>query len=275
MPKCCAGTGARLVTLHREAGVRMHAHSPEARYWHHVHRGVLMQSAGPHIASASSRGFLLLVALSLSADIVAGERIFRCLGRHGEPVFRDQPCSRAGLPRLNAPPVEPASQLDADDRLPAGCGFSSEPLLFSEPELGSAELRLVVEIDGEGLYLYIELDGQFMPIDGPAAPATFDNRLASQGLQFADGRFVASDWRMGQQRLGFGRSRMSGLMSSLSQQPASIVVWIEGLAAPAMAALMPPEEFRLAVDNARRCWKTQVPKAPVATAAMSTDAAPK
>ncbi len=217
-----------------------------------------------HISQRCLRGLALSLSLCLctAAEAGAGERIFRCLGRHGEPVFRDQPCSRAGLPRMDGGRAELPTEVRSGLRLPAGCGFSSEPLLFFEPELGSTELRLVVDIDDEGPYLFLEVDGDIRIAESPAVVATFDARLGSQGLQFADGSFITTDWRMGQQRLGFGRSRMRSLLTALSQQPGNVVVWIEGLASPAIAETMPPEEFRLAVDNARRCHKTRIPVSP-------------
>jgi hypothetical protein len=87
-------------------------------------------------------------------------------------------------------------------------------------------------------------------------PSMFDARVASQGVQLGDGGFVEAEWRMSEWTLGFGRSRMSKLLAALSRDQASLVVWFQGATRPVQSASIPAEEFRLAVDNARRCWKT-------------------
>jgi len=201
----------------------------------------------------------LLAGLLLCAafDLPAADRVFRCVGAHGELVFGDQPCSRTGLSDAGVPRetvVHRALRGNGED---PGCGFQSHALTIDEPGLEEAGLKLAVEIDEEGPYLMIEASGQYLLGPEGLKNASFDSRLTSQGLQLGDGKFVEADWRMGDRTLGFGRSRMRSVLGALSQQQGSLVVWFEGLDLPLSVPTMPAESFRLALDNARRCWKTR------------------
>lgn len=229
---------------------------------------------------------MALLAYLASMPAFAGNRIFRCVGSDGTLVFRDQPCSRAGLDdlRTRTPALFEAPKQARDQ--PLLCRFASKPLLLVDPNFASVQLRLVIDIDAEGPYLTIIGSGKY-PIeiarpnvvgsddlgldiapDDAEVPAetslpvtrevsaTFDARVASQGLQMSDGAFFETEWRMGEQTLGFGRSRMQRMLSALSRESASVVVWFQGIAQPVQSTSIPAEEFRLAVDNLRRCWKT-------------------
>ena len=256
--------------------------------------------------------FCLCVSLAFAASDAAGSRIFRCIDANGTQVFRDQPCSRAGMIEAGkSPPMVRRSKLSGET-VEASCSFSSDPMPLQAPTFDATKLRLVVDIDADGPFLRIVASGRYAVADAlsvensllnsnglvseglddnaleenifddgvvdlgkradaspdqtspgsiESAPrvATFDARVARQGFEFADGTFIEADWRMGEQILGFGRSRMRSLLLALSQQPASVVVWFEGFETPITSRVMPAEEFRLAVDNARRCWKTRTP----------------
>lgn len=198
---------------------------------------------------------LLLCIMSASAQ----QRVYRCVGTHGELVFRDQPCRYAGLAKLGAPKSSSVIATIADEEHAGRCGFISEPLSFVEPLLAQSKLRLQIDIDDEGPYLTIAAEGVYQ-IGDRMLPATFDSRLGSQGLQIEGDYFQAAEWRMGQQTLGFGRSRMRRLLADLSRVPATVVVWFEGLEQAVQSVSIPPESLREAVDNTRRCWKTRTPE---------------
>lgn len=187
----------------------------------------------------------------------ARNRVFHCVGPNGELVFRDAPCSRAGLSKVGETRLDSirrsAQKVDADAR----CLFESKPLPLIDPVYERTELRLVLDIDAEGPYLQIVADGEYYLSADKRAPATFDARVSSQGVQMLSGAFHPTDWRMGEQILGFGRSRMRSLLSSLSREDSSLLVWFEGFAQPVQAQSIPAEELRLAVDNLRRCWKAK------------------
>lgn len=227
----------------------------------------------------------IILGLVLCVQVQAGSRIYHCVGPEGELVFRDQPCKWAGLSKAGERKAATGRRSNQEIAETSVCGFESDPLALAEPWLKRVKLSLIVEIDADGPYLSIAAEGQHdldpapLPaLEGqpdvsaetvpepasdaartsPFKVATFDFRVSSQGLRFADGRFIEAEWRMGAQTLGFGRSRMRSLLSALSQQPASVVVWFEGDSAPVSAATMAAEDFRLALDNARRCWKTRV-----------------
>ncbi len=183
--------------------------------------------------------------------------IFRCTGAQGELVFRGAPCSGAGLARADATKRSIFSPPPRASGQPARCVFETKPLLLTDPIFEHTRLRLVIDIDGDGPYLNIVSAGQYS-LDGfKLAPATFDARVSSQGLQTSSGAFHEADWRMNEQTLGFGRSRMRQLLTSLSREEASLLVWFEGFELPVYSASIPAEDFRLAVDNVRRCWKSR------------------
>ncbi len=191
----------------------------------------------------------------------AGSRIFHCVGPNGELVFRDAPCSRAGLAKvgeIKPDMFRPSRQkIDASAR----CLFVSRPLPLIDPVFEHTELRLVIDIDVEGPYFRIVAAGEYYVVADLLAPATFDARVSSQGVQMISGAFHDAEWRMGEQTLGFGRSRMRHLLTSLSREEASLLVWFEGFELPVLSASIPAEDFRLAVDNVRRCWKARAPAA--------------
>jgi hypothetical protein len=237
--------------------------------------------------------FAIMVGLAMLAAVAggnatAGSRIFRCVGPGGALVFRDQPCSRAGLSDAGA--SKPALfQSPANGRADVGrCVFTSKPLQLADPVFDQTRLRLVIEVDDDGPYLSIIGTGKYVvgaPVDAAMVaattnpesaevaqslagvnvaanahevPATFNAGVSSQGLQMLSGGFHEADWRKGEQTLGFGRSRMRNLLTALSREEASVVVWFQGFGQPVQSASIPTEQFRLALDNVRRCWKTQV-----------------
>jgi hypothetical protein len=191
---------------------------------------------------------------------LAGSRIFHCLGPNGELVFRDAPCSRAGLAKAGETGPDMFRPSDQKIDPSARCLFESNPLPLFDPVFEHTELRLVVDIDAEGPYLRIVADGEYFLAADRREPATFDARVSSQGVQMLSGAFHDAEWRMGEQVLGFGRSRMRNLLSALSREEASLLVWFEGFAQPVLSTSIPAEEFRLAVDNVRRCWKSKAPE---------------
>jgi hypothetical protein len=233
---------------------------------------------------------LMMLAAVAGTNANAGSRIFRCVGPGGALVFRDQPCSRAGLSDAGA--RKPALfQSPANGRTDVGrCVFTSKPLQLADPVFDQTKLRLVIDVDDDGPYLSIIGTGKYFigaPVDAVMAavpgnpesaeaeqsladideaanthevPATFNARVSSQGLQMLSGGFHEADWRKGEQTLGFGRSRMRNLLTALSREEASVVVWFQGFGQPVQSASIPSEQFRLALDNVRRCWKTQVPQ---------------
>lgn len=183
--------------------------------------------------------------------------IFRCVGVQGELVFRDAPCSGVGLARADASRRSMFSPPQRTKGGPARCVFETKPLPLTDPIFEQTKLRLVIDIDGDGPYLNIVSAGQYS-LDGiKLASATFDARVSSQGLQTSSGAFHQADWRMDEQTLGFGRSRMRQLLTTLSREEASLLVWFEGFELPVYSASIPAEDFRLAVDNVRRCWKSR------------------
>jgi hypothetical protein len=204
---------------------------------------------------------VLIVGLAAVAcgPAFAGSRIFHCVGPNGELVFRDAPCSRAGLAKvgeIKPDMFQPSRQkIDASAR----CLFESRPLPLIDPVFEHTELRLIVDIDDEGPYFRIAAAGEYFVAADQLAPATFDARVSSQGVQMLSGAFHDADWRMGEQTLGFGRSRMRLLLTALSREEASLLVWFEGFELPVLSASIPAEEFRMAVDNVRRCWKARTP----------------
>jgi hypothetical protein len=189
----------------------------------------------------------------------ARSRIFHCVGPNGELVFRDAPCSRVGLAKVGEVRPDPFRPSEQKIDPSARCLFESRPLPLIDPVFEHTELRLIVDIDAEGPYLQIVASGEYFLAADKREPATFDARVSSQGLQMLSGAFHDAEWRMGEQTLGFGRSRMRSLLTALSREEATVLVWFEGFAQPVQSASIPAEEFRLAVDNLRRCWKAKAP----------------
>ena len=111
------------------------------------------------------RQTLLIAALLLCAmPASAWQRVYRCVGTHGELVFRDQPCRYAGLAKLGAPKSSSGIATIADEERAGSCAFISEPLTFLEPLLAQSTVRLQIDIDDEGPYLTIGAEGVYQKV---------------------------------------------------------------------------------------------------------------
>lgn len=263
-----------------------------ARATHIVWRAFICVAFGLHVAGAAAEPGRIFRCVGPNGEQVfrdqrcgyanlaeAGTKVVPMVRRSLDDSDNEAGCGFESKPMLLSNPVYQAVRLrlvvDIDDEGPYLSIVAAGAYVFSSGQAASVSAQSGIpepaavypgdiddlSADSADQRLGAVLDAPIAPVDTGVGtqPATFDARVASQGFQLPDGRFIEADWRMGEQRLGFGRSRMRGLLGALSQQPATLVVWFQGFGAPVTVSTMAAEDFRLSVDNLRRCWKTRMP----------------
>ena len=193
---------------------------------------------------------------------VEGTRIYRCTGKNGEPVFRDQSCRGAGLEKRRAAASDPlvsetqgASSEQGTVSDPGSCYFETDRLAFADPAFDGSEARLSIGFDADGPRIAIFVGGTYLRSDGSEADVTLDARIEAQGVRIIDGPLLPADSRSQENRLEFGRSRSKKMLAAAGQNRIGLSIWFSGYAQPVESESVAGAEIEARAEAARRCYQ--------------------